>query len=207
MSMCLVEHPRSGAHWVLNTIFINFDTPFKDYWKDMFGGHELDVNKTKKKRKGRDIVLLTRNIKDVLSSVWKMSERNGISDMDFSTFLRTKYAHMQRHKRPTCQIFFDNKLTTQHANSWIAKQNMTPPELWLATNQYWQKHAKLIISYEQFQANQESVLSSIENMTSWKRKANIKLEQRVGWIPKNTNQLDIKQQDMELLSKYQKEFQ
>jgi hypothetical protein len=206
-NICLVEHPRSGAHWVLKTIFVNFDTGFNDYWKDMFAGHKLEIHSVRKKFPDRSIILLKRNIYDTLASVWRMRERAGISlELSFSDFLRMNYSDMPRNPKTQCDIYFDEKLVKQATVSWIAQQKMTPPELWLATNQYWKQYADLIISYEQFTKKQETVLDSIQSIAGWKRKDEVMLTKTVGWKPPNNKKFKISTIDMQLLSYYADRF-
>lgn len=204
--ICAVSHPRSGVHWILNTIFKNFRTPYDEYWQ-MFGGHRFDINVLRKQRPNAKILHVSRDIQPVLMSVFRMRERNGISmQLNFSDFLRTKYKDMQRTSKKTTKILFDNRMTTQAATSWISNQPYTPPELWLATNMYWRNLGIVTVTYEEMKVNQNAVLDVVSNITGWKSKKLSIITQTVGWHPQNNKPFEVCVDDQKLIGEFSEKF-
>jgi len=195
----MFTHPRSGTHWVLRTIFENFNTPYREYMH-MFGGHKFGTEFKEQFPVAR-ILHCSRDIQSVLTSVFRMRERNGIRMNSFSDFIRTPYRKMPRLVGK-CRILFDNNMTTQPRRSWIQDQIVTPPELWLATNTFWTIYADLTITYEQMQADQEAVMRQIDLLTGWERKGQICLDKPVGWRPPNNKPFPISEEDQSFLQKF-----
>ncbi len=205
-NFCIVAHPRSGSHWILDTIFRNFHTPYTEYWQ-MFGSHKLDIDTLREERPDTVMCHISRDIQHVLMSVFRMRERNGISiKLGFSDFLRTKYKNMQRTNKKNTQILFDDKMVTQTALSWIGNQPHTPPELWLATNYYWQRLGIQTITYEQMKTDQNFILGVVSNITGWKKKKQVSIKKTVGWHPPNNKSFDVSVDDQQLMDEFRDRF-
>ncbi len=204
--ICTVSHPRSGIHWFLNTVSVNFKTPYSDYW-DMFSSHKCNVDEVRTSKPEHTIMHLWRDIEKVLTSVWRMRERNGISiDYSFSDFLRTKYSDMPRLGIRKCKIFFDDKIVIQSAVSWIAQQPLTPPELWLKTVQYWIANADITMTYEQMQDEQDRAMDLVEEITGWKKLQRKVLQKTVGWHPKDNKEFLVSEPDKILIDGFRRKL-
>lgn len=219
----LVTHPRSGTHWILQTIFTNFKTQCKNYWQ-LFGGHRTDVDIHKRYPK-TFVVHASRDIERVLMSVFMMRERNGLKIDDFSEFLRTPYNHMLHYPRSSrCQIIYNGKkdfliytgiskdiikqitdqqyLVEQPCISWFQQREMTPPQLWLFANRFWKQYAHLTITYEAMLENQAAVLKSISDLVGRPLRANTKITTPIGWVPPNKKELLLSNEDKKLLDQF-----
>jgi len=207
--LCVVSHPRSGTHLLCKYLFANFQTPYRDYF-DLFATHHLNFDEAKGKFPKATVIHISRNIHAVLKSVFRMRERNGISQdfNDFSKFIRTRYCDMPRTTKERTEMRFNDKTTHELTKSWIGNQQMTPTELWLKANRYWYTHPQVIsVEYEHLVQDAEEVILCLEECTNWKRPKEFKpIQKAVGWRPPDNEDFKMSKEDDAFLADIEGQF-
>jgi len=207
--LCVVSHPRSGTHLLCKYIFANFQTPYRDYF-DLFATHHLNFEEAKRKFPKATVIHISRSIHSVLKSVFRMRERNGISQdfNSFSEFIRTPYGKMPRTNKDRTEMRFNDTTTHELTKSWIGNQTMTPVELWIKANEYWFKHPQVItVQYDHLIASPQDVMVCLEECTNWKRPKEFKpIVKVVGWRPPDNQDFDTSDEDHRFLSIAEAEF-
>lgn len=190
----VASHPRSGSHWVMRLIDMNFFDG-KDYLKH-YGGHPFgNEPRAKGYFKPAQAVFYTyRDLNETADSVFRMRHRFGLDEDDFEKFLITPIKKM-----------YNKNLQVEAVRDTLDGKKMNVDEVdWLFRDrnetviQYMQKHINswrthhsrrnfLMLSYNDLANDFDGTMLQVAQFLGSNKTKFVDEHQRVGWREKQDN--------------------
>lgn len=189
----VASHPRSGSHWVMRLIDMNFFDG-KDYLKH-YGGHPFG-NEPRSKgyfKPNQAVIYTWRTIDDAVRSIYKMRHRFGLDEDNYETFCVTP---MKKMYNPNLKVVAVRDTLTGEDKftdvDWLFRsREETPKEYIEKHRRSWQVHTDkpnfLAVCYDDLVVDFQGTMLRIAHFLGSNKTEFVDENRRVGWREKSDN--------------------
>jgi hypothetical protein len=192
-SVKVVSHPRSGSHWVMRLIDLNFFDG-KNYLKHYGGhpfGHEMRARGYFKRNQA--VIYTCRNLDNTAKSIFRMRHRFGLNEDDYEKFLITPMRKMYNNKLKFEAIrdTLTDKIEVTEVDWLFRNRNETVKEYIQKHIDSWSMHVGkpnfIVLPYSSLVNGFENSMLAIAQFLGSNKTKFIDEQKRIGWREKQDN--------------------
>lgn len=187
----VASHPRSGSHWIMRLIDINFFNG-RDYLQH-YGGHPFgnEPRSLGYFKPTQAVIYTHRNLDDTARSVYKMRHRFGLDEDNYEKFLATPMRDMYNKnlKVDTVRDTLTEKTNVDEVDWLFGSRPETVKEYMTAHKASWGRHIGkanfMMVSYDDLVSDFQGTMERIAYYLGSNKKEFVDEQKRVGWRAKS----------------------